>query len=51
MAEPLRHLVFGGNVKDPKGHDFVDSENLDIIGVNGGVKLDRLGGAKPDHLM
>ncbi len=33
MADPLLHLVFGGKVKDPRGHDFVDTENLDIIGI------------------
>lgn len=34
MSEkPLLHLVFGGEVADPSGTDFVDTENLDIIGI------------------
>jgi len=33
MAKPLLHLVFGGEVKDPGGVDFVDTENLDIVGI------------------
>ena len=33
MAEPLLHLVFGGKVKDPTGHDFVDTDDLDIVGI------------------
>lgn len=31
--KPLLHLVFGGEVADPTGTDFVDTENLDIIGI------------------
>ena len=31
--KPLLHLVFGGEVKDPGGTDFVDTENLDIVGI------------------
>lgn len=31
--KPLLHLVFGGEVKDPTGTDFVDTENLDIVGI------------------
>jgi hypothetical protein len=27
------HLVFGGRVKDPRGLDFVDLGNIDVIGV------------------
>ena len=27
------HLVMGGRVKDPRGLDFVDLPNLDIVGV------------------
>jgi hypothetical protein len=27
------HLVFGGRVKDPRGLDFVDLKNIDIVGV------------------
>ncbi len=31
--KPLLHLVFGGEVEDPTGTDFVDTENLDIVGI------------------
>jgi hypothetical protein len=27
------HLVFGGRVKDPRGLDFVDLENIDLVGL------------------
>lgn len=27
------HLVFGGRVKDPRGLDFVDLNNIDMVGV------------------
>ena len=27
------HLVFGGRVKDPRGLDFVDLENVDLVGL------------------
>ena len=33
MSEPLLHLVFGGEVKDSRGTDFVDPDNLDIVGI------------------
>lgn len=33
MAEALLHLVFGGEVKSPDGTDFVDSANLDVVGI------------------
>ena len=29
----LLHLVFGGEVEDPSGTDFVDPDNLDIVGI------------------
>lgn len=29
----LLHLVFGGRVKDPQGTDFVDTRNLDVVGI------------------
>jgi hypothetical protein len=32
-AKPLLHLVFGGEVKDPAGTDFVDSDRLHIVGL------------------
>ncbi len=31
--KPLLHLVFGGRVKDPRGLDFEDVGNLDIVGI------------------
>ena len=31
--KPLLHLVFGGEVADPSGTDFTDTENLDIVGI------------------
>jgi hypothetical protein len=33
MAKPLLHLVFGGEVADPEGTDFVDTDKLDVIGI------------------
>lgn len=33
MDKPLLHLVFGGRVKDTRGHEFEDPENLDIVGI------------------
>ena len=33
MALPLLHLVFGGEIADPSGNDFVDADNLDIVGM------------------
>jgi hypothetical protein len=33
MNKPLLHLVFGGEVKDPKGTDFVDLDRLDVVGI------------------
>ena len=27
------HLVFGGRVHDPRGVDFIDPANLDIVGI------------------
>lgn len=33
MGESLLHLVFGGDVKDPQGLDFVDTAALDIVGI------------------
>lgn len=33
MADPLLHLVFGGEVRDPQGVEFADSDNLDIVGI------------------
>ena len=33
MDKPLLHLVFGGTVSDPQGTDFIDPDDLDIIGI------------------
>ncbi len=33
MGKSLLHLVFGGEVVDPRGMDFVDPKQLDIIGI------------------
>jgi len=33
MPESKLHLVFGGRVKDPQHLDFVDLDNLDIVGI------------------
>jgi hypothetical protein len=32
---PLLHLVFVGEVRDPQGLDFVDTNALDIVGIFG----------------
>jgi hypothetical protein len=33
MDKPLLHLVFGGRVDNPQGTEFVDTDNLDIVGI------------------
>ncbi len=33
MSDNLLHLVLGGEVSDPSGNDFVDPDNLDVVGV------------------
>ena len=33
MADPLLHLGFGGEVRDPQGVEFADSDNLEIVGI------------------
>jgi hypothetical protein len=35
MAEQkqLLHLVFGGELKDPRSKEFVDLDRLDIVGI------------------
>jgi hypothetical protein len=33
MEKPLLHLVFGGRVRDPRGVEFLDVENLHIVGI------------------
>ena len=33
MEKPLLHLVFGGEVSDPQGIDFVGPGALEIVGI------------------
>jgi len=33
MKKSLPHLVFGGRVPDPRGHDFENLAELDIVGI------------------
>ncbi len=33
MAKQLLHLVFGGELVDPKGVEFADLSKLDIVGI------------------
>jgi len=33
MAKQLLHLVFGGELVDPKGTEFSDLSKLDIVGI------------------
>jgi Domain of unknown function (DUF4170) len=33
VPKQLLHLVFGGELKDPNGTEFVDTERLDIVGI------------------
>ncbi|MBK8208590.1 MAG: DUF4170 domain-containing protein [Rhodospirillales bacterium] len=33
MSKPLLHLVFGGEVTDPRGMDFSDIRKLDLVGI------------------
>ena len=33
MTKQLLHLVFGGELRDPQGTEFVDTEKLDIVGI------------------
>ena len=32
-GKALLHLVFGGRVADPRGHDYEDPAALDIVGI------------------
>lgn len=32
-SKQLLHLVFGGELKDPQGTEFVDTDNLDLVGI------------------
>jgi len=33
VAKQLLHLVFGGELKEPHGSEFVDPAKLDIVGI------------------
>jgi hypothetical protein len=33
MEKQLLHLVFGGELEDPSGTEFVDTGRLDIVGI------------------
>lgn len=33
LPNPKLHLVFGGRVKDPRGLEFEDFSDLDIVGI------------------
>ena len=33
MPKQLLHLVFGGELREPGGTEFVDTERLDIVGI------------------
>jgi Domain of unknown function (DUF4170) len=33
VAKQLLHLVFGGELEDPNGTEFVDTDRLDIVGI------------------
>ena len=33
MAKQLLHLVFGGELKDPRGTEFLDVNALDLVGI------------------
>jgi len=52
MEAPLLHLVFGGTVKDTQGLEFVEPENLDIVGIypNYAKALDAWRGASHAHV-
>jgi len=52
MDKPLLHLVFGGEVTDPQGTDFVDVDNLDIVGIfpNYAAALAAWRGASQKHV-
>ncbi|MFQ5534790.1 MAG: DUF4170 domain-containing protein [Sphingomonadales bacterium] len=52
MTKQLLHLVFGGLVKDPQGHEFVNQDNLDIIGIypSYNAALDAWRGASQAHV-
>ena len=52
MAKQLLHLVFGGKVMDPQGHEYTDHNDLEIVGVfpNYKTALDAWRGASQRHV-
>ena len=52
MEKSLLHLVFGGEVSDPQGMDFVDHDGLDIVGIypNHKKALEAWRGASQTHV-
>lgn len=52
MTKPLLHPVFGGEVADPQGTDFVDVDKLDIVGIypNYAAALAAWRGASQQHV-
>jgi len=50
--KPLLHLVFGGQVRDPRGVEFTGADNLDIVGMypNYKLALDAWRGASQQHV-
>lgn len=52
MANPMLHLVFGGEVTDPRGLDFVDAGKLHIVGIfpNYATALKAWRGASQAHV-
>lgn len=52
MDRPLLHLVFGGEVRDPQGLDFVATDRLDIVGIypNYAAALKAWRGASQRHV-
>ncbi|MDA1022881.1 MAG: DUF4170 domain-containing protein [Proteobacteria bacterium] len=52
MDKPLLHLVFGGEVTDPQGTDFVDIDNLEVVGFfpNHQAALQAWRGASQAHV-
>lgn len=52
MEKPLLHLVFGGEVADPRGVDFVDTDSLEIVGIYSSYQqaLDAWRGVSQKHV-
>jgi Domain of unknown function (DUF4170) len=52
MPQQLLHVVFGGEVKDPQGVEFVSTKSLDIVGIFPSYQeaLDAWRGASQRHV-